>query len=416
MDSGQIIATSHDLTPNGGLVREIPLFQGNLGWWNNIIWPDGFLAPPFTMAERKFRFIDFLDQAVCDLIGDGADSRKQQRVPISSAPSHWCDDLKEISKLLARWSDEQLLAKGCSARGHGRKKKQMSEMEKEHRSNLQQIVCYFRSVYEVLIDADERLSELLSPQDLLLHLRAMEHLEPLQLVPAIKYLVCWPIAKWLRQEMPEPPEGLAPEILRSPLKLFSKRPRTHLHNLAKSRTSEWRPLKVFWAWLQGVKRGMPQIPDAFILASKHKHARALQKVLPPMDEKDREEFQHEFKVLWRGVSSERTMCFRDEDGQLRKGQIRQWKADKAPREWQGNPGWNACTTSGRGNGGKTQAVRETIRDRIKDQLEAYANADPQNRSSKLCSHTYLWRLSQSGLQMILEVGHSRQRRRLFLNP
>ena len=30
--SGQIIATSHDLTPNGGLVREIPLFQGNPGW------------------------------------------------------------------------------------------------------------------------------------------------------------------------------------------------------------------------------------------------------------------------------------------------------------------------------------------------------------------------------------------------
>ena len=30
--SGQIVATSHDLTPNGALVREIPLFQGNLGW------------------------------------------------------------------------------------------------------------------------------------------------------------------------------------------------------------------------------------------------------------------------------------------------------------------------------------------------------------------------------------------------
>ena len=30
--AGQIIATSHDLTPNGGLVREISLFQGNLGW------------------------------------------------------------------------------------------------------------------------------------------------------------------------------------------------------------------------------------------------------------------------------------------------------------------------------------------------------------------------------------------------
>ena len=41
-DSGQIIATSHDLTPNGGLVREFPLFQGNLGWWNIIIWPDDY--------------------------------------------------------------------------------------------------------------------------------------------------------------------------------------------------------------------------------------------------------------------------------------------------------------------------------------------------------------------------------------
>ena len=30
--SGKIIATSHDLTPNSGLVGEIPLFQGNLGW------------------------------------------------------------------------------------------------------------------------------------------------------------------------------------------------------------------------------------------------------------------------------------------------------------------------------------------------------------------------------------------------
>ena len=40
--SGELIATSHDLTPNGGLVREIPLFQGNLGWWNIITWPDCF--------------------------------------------------------------------------------------------------------------------------------------------------------------------------------------------------------------------------------------------------------------------------------------------------------------------------------------------------------------------------------------
>ena len=38
--SGQIIATSAEVTLNCGLVREIPLFQWNLGWWNIIIWPD----------------------------------------------------------------------------------------------------------------------------------------------------------------------------------------------------------------------------------------------------------------------------------------------------------------------------------------------------------------------------------------
>ncbi len=34
--SGQIIVTSHDLTPNGGLVRELPLFQGNL-WKSRLV-------------------------------------------------------------------------------------------------------------------------------------------------------------------------------------------------------------------------------------------------------------------------------------------------------------------------------------------------------------------------------------------
>ena len=29
---GRDVPTSHDLTPNGGVAREIPLFQGNLVW------------------------------------------------------------------------------------------------------------------------------------------------------------------------------------------------------------------------------------------------------------------------------------------------------------------------------------------------------------------------------------------------
>ena len=45
--SGQIIAPSHDRTPNGGLEREIRLFQGNLGWWSIIIWPDIYMKGLF---------------------------------------------------------------------------------------------------------------------------------------------------------------------------------------------------------------------------------------------------------------------------------------------------------------------------------------------------------------------------------
>ena len=40
---GQIIATSHDLTPKCSWGREIPLFQENLGWWSIIICPDIYI-------------------------------------------------------------------------------------------------------------------------------------------------------------------------------------------------------------------------------------------------------------------------------------------------------------------------------------------------------------------------------------
>ncbi len=59
--SAQIIATSHDLTPNGGLVREIPLFQGNLGWWNIIIWPDWYT---YTRSENVTRVGSIFPQSI----------------------------------------------------------------------------------------------------------------------------------------------------------------------------------------------------------------------------------------------------------------------------------------------------------------------------------------------------------------
>ena len=54
--SGQIIATSHDrFSPNGGLVREMPLFQGNLGWKSRfwiVSWTLEF-PPSWSKKHRK---------------------------------------------------------------------------------------------------------------------------------------------------------------------------------------------------------------------------------------------------------------------------------------------------------------------------------------------------------------------------
>ena len=44
--------TSRYLTPNGGLVREITLLHGNLGWWNIMIWPDVYLCWAFLFLAN----------------------------------------------------------------------------------------------------------------------------------------------------------------------------------------------------------------------------------------------------------------------------------------------------------------------------------------------------------------------------
>ncbi len=53
---GPIIATSHDLTPTCSCSwgREISLFQGNLGWWNIIIWPDQWIHDGFLVMFMDY--------------------------------------------------------------------------------------------------------------------------------------------------------------------------------------------------------------------------------------------------------------------------------------------------------------------------------------------------------------------------
>ncbi len=107
--SGQIIATSHDLTPNGGLVREIPLFQGNPGWWNIIIWPDSLMAmkKPFGGLAHVTRSI----KGTCQ-----NSSRNLRFGPFSDCwmlivDKKLCDRLAVLEKRWWRWVGVKLV--GC---------------------------------------------------------------------------------------------------------------------------------------------------------------------------------------------------------------------------------------------------------------------------------------------------------------
>ncbi len=71
----QIIATSHDLTLKGSWEREIPLFQGNLGWWNSIIWPDICIL----FLSGVWHFYDFCMLCLASLVKFGI-SRKNETI------------------------------------------------------------------------------------------------------------------------------------------------------------------------------------------------------------------------------------------------------------------------------------------------------------------------------------------------
>ena len=66
--STQIIATSHDLTLNGGLVREISLFQGNPGWWNII--PFGQTVDGSEILLTRWYVEGLLNPKVVSLISE----------------------------------------------------------------------------------------------------------------------------------------------------------------------------------------------------------------------------------------------------------------------------------------------------------------------------------------------------------
>ena len=216
---------------------------------------------------------------LCDLIEDGLEHRREHGVfNLVSAGLH-------VDRLVRGWKVPRCVvgrAKRLSRGWSCRKKKlkvKYTDAQKDRVSNLLQVFCYFRSTYEVLIDADEHLSTLLGPADLLAHLKALVDLvSPMGVSDQVLGLLA-------NGQLAE--AGDARQV--------EKEEWRHLRNHQTRTCWPWpkcctrchhddpitrRALGVMCAWLQGAKRDLPEIPPEFILASKIKHGKALQQLLP----------------------------------------------------------------------------------------------------------------------------------------
>ena len=241
------------------------------------------------------------------------------------------------------------------------------EKANERLRMLQSSFMFCRSVWDVLSDADPVFSYM-PPKcflDGFLHL-LMKASDEAQQVKWQKYLTCWPMAKFLRQDsMPEIPAGLEVAIgsnFHFPLRGAARR---HFRNLLVSRDSEKRPTQVMWAILQGVKRGCAEVPESFIKQSMLKHKEALTQTLPEMSEEATELVRQKFRAIFRPKFRRgRWNCF---------GTSRQMAQDI---ESSGNPNFHACKERTRTHDGRAGLVRDRLYQHMEEEFGLSRNGGP----------------------------------------
>nr|UJQ92747.1 MAG: putative RNA-dependent RNA polymerase [Narnaviridae sp.] len=220
--------------------------------------------------------------------------------------------------------------------------------------------AFIRACWDVMCDADEVFSNC-PPADFVdgFFPFLMSAPDEVTQVKWIKYLTCWPMAKFLRQEeMPEVPVGLDEAIgssLHFPLK---GRARKHFKNLLHSRSSEKRPQQVMWAILQGAKRGTLEVTEDFIMATMLKHKASLSQTLPLLTAEDTEAVRRKFRDIWRTRAA--------------RGKYHVWVPNKTMSRAQsrsGNPNYHACFEMPRSGFGRAGIVRDAVRRVLATQWE-----------------------------------------------
>jgi hypothetical protein len=159
---------------------------------------------------------------------------------------------------------------------------------------------FLRSLIETLWDTDKAflsldMCDLDGFWDLL-------HAAPdgIQRSKAIKYILAWPMAKWLRNDTPKCPEWIqnhfGSRVLHFPLRGGF---RQHFKNMLASSTNRMRPAKLFLGLLQGTKRGCAPVGEDFVISTMVSHKESLTQALPTLSEENVEIFEEKFESLWK---------------------------------------------------------------------------------------------------------------------
>nr|UJQ92753.1 MAG: putative RNA-dependent RNA polymerase [Narnaviridae sp.] len=217
---------------------------------------------------------------------------------------------------------------------------------------VQAAMAFIRSCWDVMCDADAvfRFCPARDFVDGFFPLLMSAPDEATQ-VKWIKYLTCWPMAKFLRQEdMPLVPVGLDEAIGSSLHFPLVGKARKHFKNLLHSRSSEKRPQMVMWAILQGAKRGTLEVTEDFILATMIKHKESLSQAIPELTPEDSETVRQKFRDIWRP--------------QIKRHGYKAWGTSAVMSnelKSGGNPNAHACFEKPRGEFGRAGLIRDVVK-------------------------------------------------------
>nr|UJQ92727.1 MAG: putative RNA-dependent RNA polymerase [Narnaviridae sp.] len=231
--------------------------------------------------------------------------------------------------------------------------------------------------------------------------------DPATQVSWCKYLTCWPLARFLRQDaMPVVPAGFVEALGDSschfPLRGHARR---HFRNLLASRDSEVRAARVMNCILQSIKRGCAEVPKEFQELTALKHQKSLTQDLPRLSDVDREKFRKVFREIWNTPGR----GWRAPSGNVYKPWIGtpQMQRDVSRPA---NPGFNAAFGWTRFQGGRAAAVRAMAIMHMNDQYDCdflgglFAGIGDGGRSRPLEAPrpTLFWRMTEVRPGVVVE--------------